>query len=119
MSCVWSLFMVYSKPVLSGHSTYFTEGRTDLPREAIGPDCFWRGSVPLFRRKHVVTCDFTGEGDPDPRRPSGSANVDAFSKYTVESRTVLFLFAWLLGKTVICVCEISGHIHIPYHIWIR
>ena len=36
---------------------YFTEGLTNLPREAIG---FSRGSVPVFLWKHIATCDFPG-----------------------------------------------------------
>ena len=40
-------------------STYFTDGRTDLPREAIGPVS--RGSVQVFLRKHIATCNFPGE----------------------------------------------------------
>ena len=38
-------------------STYFTEGPTDLPREAIG---FSKGSVPVFLKKHIATCDLAG-----------------------------------------------------------
>ena len=43
--------------------TYFTEGRTNLTGEAIGP---WGpiaprgGSVPVFLRKPIATCDFPG-----------------------------------------------------------
>ena len=46
-------------------STYFTESRTDLPREAIGPEgsnCFSRGSVPVFVRNHIEICNFLGRG---------------------------------------------------------
>ena len=42
-------------------STYFTEGRTDLPGEAI---CL-EGSAPYFPRKYKATYDFPGRGaDP-------------------------------------------------------
>ena len=55
-------------PFLS--SAFFTEGRTDLPRNAIEPEgssCFSRGPVPVFLRKQVTTCDFPGVGtDPVP-----------------------------------------------------
>ena len=50
------------------HQRIFTEGCTDLPREAIGPKgskCFSRWSVPVFRSIPIVTCDFP-EGGLDP-----------------------------------------------------
>ena len=37
---------------------YFTEGHTNLPQEAIRPkvsDCFLRGSILVFLRKHIAT----------------------------------------------------------------
>ena len=44
--------------------------RTNLSRETIGPErsnCFLRGSVPVFLRGHIVTCDFPGvSGSPVP-----------------------------------------------------
>ena len=51
--------------ILFKSSTYFTqEGRTDLSREAIGPEgsnCFSREVRTIyFLRKHVATCDFPG-----------------------------------------------------------
>ena len=61
-------------------STYFTEGSTDLPREAIGPKASPVGYVPewtKFLRKPIVTCDFLrGWGLDFPCPPSGSAHVD-------------------------------------------
>ena len=46
---------------------YFTEGHTDLPREAIGPKgpiASRGGSVPNFPRKPTPTCDEPGwEGE--------------------------------------------------------
>ena len=47
-------------------SKYFTKGRTDLLREAIGPDCVSRGSMPVFLRKHTANCDCPGGGYLDP-----------------------------------------------------
>ena len=46
-------------------STYFTEDGTDLPREAIRcsmlcPIASRAGSLPLFLRKFIATCDFPG-----------------------------------------------------------
>ena len=44
------------------HQPGFTEGRTDLPRKALWPEgsnCFSRGSVPIFLRKHIATCAFS------------------------------------------------------------
>ena len=41
-------------------STYFIEGCMDLPQEVIGPlgsNCFLRGSILVFLRKPIVTCD--------------------------------------------------------------
>ena len=43
-------------------STYFTEGRTNLPQEAIGPNgsnCFMKGPEPLNFKKasQLTTCD--------------------------------------------------------------
>ena len=48
-------------------STYFTDGRTDLPREARGEG---RRSIPLVLRKHVVTYDFPGGGESGQHAPS-------------------------------------------------
>ena len=57
----------------------FTEGRTDLPLEAIGPEgsnCFSRGSVPVILRRHIATCDFLGDStDPCPSSESAHAVV--------------------------------------------
>ena len=55
-------------------STYFKEGRSDLPPEAIEPqlngfNCFSRGgggSVPVFQRKLIATFDFPGSGGMAP-----------------------------------------------------
>ena len=65
-------------------STYFIEGRTDLPQVAIGP---------LILRKPIATCDFPGRGGADvsfvinifhrgPDRPSSSSNWTVNSKET-------------------------------------
>ena len=35
-------------------TTYFTEERTDLPREAMGPITSRGGFVPIFLRKHIA-----------------------------------------------------------------
>ena len=52
---------------------YFTEGHTNLPREAIGPslgsNCLSRGSASVFRRKSIATCDFPGGPDFLPLPP--------------------------------------------------
>ena len=47
-------------------NSYFTEGRTDLHREAIGPgetNCFSRGYMYIqeFLMKPIPTCDFPGK----------------------------------------------------------
>ena len=50
--------------------TSVTDGRTDFPREAIGPK--------VFRRKPITTCDFPrsgGGGCPEPLSQSGLAHV--------------------------------------------
>ena len=50
-------------------SFYFTEGRTNLLREA---NCFSRGSIPVFLMTPIATCDFPrgggggGGGTPGP-----------------------------------------------------
>ena len=55
-------------------SMYFTEGRMDLLREAVGPIAFPGGSVSEFLRKpQIATCDFYWGSDP-LSLPSGSAN---------------------------------------------
>ena len=57
----------FREGVLRTNFSHFTEGRTKLPREAIGPfesNCFSRGSVPDFLKKPIVTCDFLGGPDP-------------------------------------------------------
>ena len=45
---------------------YFTEGRTDLPREAIGSPggtiASRGGSLPVFVLDSIATCDFRGGG---------------------------------------------------------
>ena len=67
----------YQWGVLTISSKYFTEGRTEPPREAIGPEgsnCFSRGSVPDFLRKPNTTCDFAGRGSGPPVPTSGSAH---------------------------------------------
>ena len=52
-------------------STYFTEGRTNLPRVASGSLCFSRSSVSVFPRKPIsVFVNFQGES-PDPRESTG------------------------------------------------
>ena len=53
----------------SNSSTNFKKGRPKLPREAIrlGQIAFREGSVPVFLRNPIVTCDF--HGDPDPLSP--------------------------------------------------
>ena len=49
---------------------YFTEGRTDLPREEIGPEgsnCFIKGvRTRKVLGKPIVTCDFSGRLGPNP-----------------------------------------------------
>ena len=65
-------------------STYFTDSRTDLPREAIGPlgsNCFSRGSVPVFLRKHITTCDFRGSGTPGSAHGYNSLFSATVSQY--------------------------------------
>ena len=47
----------------------------DLPQEIIGSkgsNSFSRGSVPVFLRTRIATCDFLGVRTPGP--PSGSAH---------------------------------------------
>ena len=52
---------------------YFTLGRVDTPREAIGPHSgpkhSRRVSAPVFLRKHMTTWDFLGEGGGGPPFP--------------------------------------------------
>ena len=55
-------------------STYFTEGRTNLPRE-LDPIASRGGSVPAFIRKPIANCDFQGWGDPDPLPPPPSPEL--------------------------------------------
>ena len=46
-------------------STYSTEGRTNLPEKQFGPKgytCLSRGSIPVFPKKPLATCDFPGGG---------------------------------------------------------
>ena len=52
-------------------SMYFTENCTDLPREAIGPNCFSRGMgiVPVFLREPLLLCNFPGGGGGRWRDP--------------------------------------------------
>ena len=46
----------------------FHASRTNLPLETIVPNCFSRGSVPVFLKKPITTCDFLG-GGMDPLFP--------------------------------------------------
>ena len=48
---------------------YFTEGRTNLHREAIrpkGPSASLKGFMPIFLRKPICTYDFPVEGVQTP-----------------------------------------------------
>ena len=71
----WSQTSMLHGVLTTFSATYFTEGRTSLPIEAIGPEgsnCFSRGSVPVFLKKPIPTCDFQGSKTPNP--PSGSTH---------------------------------------------
>ena len=62
---------------------YFTEDRTNLPREAIGPSSPWiafrgggkgEGSMPIFLIKPIAICDFPEGRVRISPPPSGSAH---------------------------------------------
>ena len=57
-------------------STYFTDGRTDFPREAIGPIASRGVSVPVFLKRPIAISDFLifPRADTDQLLPSGSAH---------------------------------------------
>ena len=51
---------------------YFTESRTDLPREAIGQEgsnCFSRRVCTSVSKTHIATCDFPGRGGGGGPKP--------------------------------------------------
>ena len=60
----------------SNSSTNFKKGRPKLHREAIrlGQIASKEGSVPVFLRKPITTCDF--HGDPDPLPPLSCSEHD-------------------------------------------
>ena len=85
---------------------YFTEGRTDLPREAIGPEgsnCFLKGvRTRIVLRKTIVTCDFSGRLGPNPLSHfplgppmilaflySGSDKMEPYQIATTEDRSTI------------------------------
>ena len=80
-------------------STYFTEGRTDLPREAIGPDgsnCFSRGVHTSTSKECIALCDFSvGSGPPVPQSPSSGFRYDYayFFMSIFENRHIIFFLA--------------------------
>ena len=88
-----------------------TWGRTNLPREAIGPNgsnCLSRGSVPLFLREPIATCDFPrGGGVWTAKPPSGSAHVlkgvQQLRMYKYEPGTYFTCY----GRLELCSKDIS------------
>ena len=71
---------------------YFTESCTDLPSETIAhkvSNCFSRGSVPVFLKKPITTCDLWGGWDPDslPRPHSWSGHAWSNNKCVLPCHT--------------------------------
>ena len=66
-----------SDKVFDKKSTCFTEGRIDLPREAIGTNCPSRGvhtRISKVTYSDIMACDFQGGPDTLSAPPSGSAH---------------------------------------------
>ena len=67
----------------------------DLPREAIEPEgynCFSRGSILEFLRKHIVTCDFQGVrtpfATPPPLDPHMPCNIGKLDKIIIHHKII-------------------------------
>ena len=97
-------------------STYFTEGRTDLPGEAI---CL-EGSAPYFPRKYKATYDFPGRGGGGPPirpmdPPMGSIMVWAGITYDQRTYNVLNGWGslWFTGRTLFYLL-FRGFYHIGF-----
>ena len=72
MGCPDNIFLLFR--FSHQRTMYLTEGRTILPREAIGPNgsiASRRGSVPVFLRKPIAIFNFPGGRVRSPVPPSG------------------------------------------------
>ena len=83
---------------------YFTESRTDLPREAIGMYLLM-GFVPEFLRKHIVTCEFLGKGVRTPVSP-----LDAPMETSLEQLSRASVYSFLFTGSYL---DCTPNIHVP------
>ena len=72
----------------------------------VGSNCFSRGSVPVFLRKSIATCDFPGVGVRTPYLPLDPPVDHSFCCARHQLVTSIALFASLLGIFMIIICHL-------------